>query len=161
MQASEIITAEEALNFVENKLKISNFNSKRAVSALQTVNDIVFALHKALPFQNISLLTSKRNEYGIPTASEIREAGLGCRGGLCATNNIFAWALFSALGFRATTIFGYYTDPGDHVIVLLSDVTEIGSLHLVDVGFGYPTYQAIDLNLTDGEECEFVNVGLR
>lgn len=161
MQATEIITAEEAVKFVENELKISNFNSRRATNALQAVNDVVIGLHMVLPFQNISLLASKRNEYAIPTASDIREAGLSCRGGLCVTNNMFAWAVFSSLGFRASTIVGSVKNPGDHVIVLLSDVSKLGSRHLVDVGFGYPTYQAIDLNFPDGEDCEFVKVGLR
>ena len=141
-----MFSTQEAVHFVETVLALKEPLQKKEEHSLNFLNELVFAIHVNLPFQNVSVLAMDRHLRRLPTLSEIKNDGLKGRGGLCVTNNVFTCELLSSLGYHTSLLSGCVKIPDDHAIILVSDVTQLGSRHLVDVGFGYPIYEAISLD---------------
>ena len=117
-------------------------------SALRRLNILIHSFHLKYPFQNLTLLSKEIGTQTVPTLEEIKKDGLDFKGGLCYTNNIFFYHLLKGLGYDAYNIAGTCnpSHPNNHIATLVRNVSEHGDRYLVDVGCGYPTYQAILLN---------------
>lgn len=144
----------DAVDFVSGKLQVgptSEVLQALTERPLELVNRICRASFHHLAFQNVSLLASK--ERKVPTVPEILRDGLRLQGGVCFNLNVFAKLLLDALGYDTYLIGGIYTAcgrPNNHVAVVVRgldpSVPYDQSLHLVEVGCGFPTFEAVPLH---------------
>ncbi len=77
---------------------------------------------------------------------EGKQNGLNFQGGLSYPNHIVFCLFLKGLGFEAYHILGNCNHPNNHIAILVQNVIENGDQYFIDVGCGYPTYQAISLN---------------
>ncbi len=118
-------------------------------NALERLNILVHNFHLKYPFQNLTLLAKDIKADKVPTLEEVKQNGLNFKGGLCYTNNIFFCLFLKGLGFQAHHIVGNCNHPNNHIAILVQNVVENADQYFIDVGCGYPTYQAIALNFMD------------
>ena len=65
---------------------------------------------------------------------------------MCYTNNVFMKVALELLHFDVEFISGSVSSPHAHIMTLVRNVVRKGDSYLVDVGGGYPTLKAIDMN---------------
>ena len=56
------------------------------------------------------------------------------------------FCLLQGLGYKARPLASTVTYPNDHILVLVEDLVKSGDQYLVEVGFGEPSFCAIDLD---------------
>ena len=136
---------QEAVNFVEDILKLSSPLSKIRDNKLLFLNEIVKAFH-SVPFQNIHLLCEPQADRHVPTWKESKDSVMGGYGGLCYSLCHFMKNLLKALGydvyFAACNAFG---SPNNHITTVVQDMSFPGSHHIVDIG-AFPMFEAISLD---------------
>ena len=137
------ITHAEARDFVETRLKIVNLDEKFERDRLSLLNELIQAFHNVVPFHNIKLLSFAEEERRRPSEKEINADILSGLGGLCVVNNAGFKNLLEALNYSVTLIPSAVKLEFDHVVILAK---VNGSEYLVDVGCGYPTFEAIPLD---------------
>ena len=143
----------DALIFVEKALGIPWTEASENLSTpdLKRLTKLITVYQQRISFQNLSLLSEKPASRAVPCLDQIKSDGLGLLGGLCYTHNVFMMHLLSALGYKvyhaASTCNPDH--PNNHIVTILEDLSEKGSLHLVDVGCGYPTYNIVDLGFSE------------
>lgn len=146
MSGVKMLTKDEAVDFVEQKLKVEFSEDKFKEKQLDLLNEIIEAFFKVIPFQNITLLCLEKDTRRGPLPTEIKDAMLSTQGGLCFVNNAGFKFILEALGFDVFLIGATVTHPNDHaIIVAIIDNIQ----YLVDVGCGYPAFNAIPLNFED------------
>ncbi len=150
------LTEEEVTSFLQTTLHI-NIKGPDLASLLaerqpqQVLNQIIKAFNLAIPFQNISLLGCPEKHKEIPDWGEMKSAVMSKQGGLCNTNNIFMKQLLEAVGFACHLAAGTcnLAHPNNHIVTIVTGYcpgTRLDSPLLVDVGCGFPMFQAIPLN---------------
>ena len=140
------VTNAEAKEFVEKKLKIDKLEEKFNQDKLSLLNEIIKAFHEAIPFHNLSLLCLKKHERRQPNETEITSSILSGNGGLCIVNNAGIKNLLQALGYKVMLVPSAVKNEYDHVMIL----AEIEKMqYVIDVGSGYPTFEAIPLDFDD------------
>ena len=136
---------QEAVNFVEDVLKLSSPLGKLKDNRALFLNEIVKAFH-LVPFQNIHLLCEAEADRHVPTWEESKESVMGGYGGLCYSLCLFMKYLLEALGydvyFATCNAFG---SPDNHITTIVQDLSSPGSHHIVDIG-AFPTFEAISLD---------------
>ena len=140
-----MLTKEEAGNFLATHLNISNEELNQE-KKLQLLNRIISSYHKTIPFQNLGLLSKEPSTRHKPTLEEVKDNVLKGKRGLCYINNVFMCYLLKSIGYEAQFGIASVACKNNHIIVLVSSVESSGDLYLVEVGCGYPTFQAIPLN---------------
>lgn len=150
------LTTQEAFEFLSQKLKISRPAEKFASEPAPLLADICRSYLNHVPFQNITLLSQDKTSCHVPTGEEMKTDVLSGRGGLCFTLNCFLYALLKAVGYDVSMALAQVgTDEiASHVVVLIRNLVQVGSLHIVDVGFGYPHFEPVSLDF-DKETPEF------
>ncbi|XP_046570573.1 uncharacterized protein LOC124278842 [Haliotis rubra] len=142
-----MLTKEESLTFIRDVLDISDAPSKMAANKLEFLNLLVFRLQHTVPFQNISLMAEEPSQRHRPTTDEMKESLFSKKGGLCYTQNVFAFYFLNSLGYDAYLNSATVTTPAmlpdNHVIVLVKNVVKPGDLYLVEISIGHPTFEAI------------------
>ena len=136
---------QEAVNFVEDVLKLSSPLSKLRENRALFLNEIIKAF-LSIPFQNIHLLCEAEADRHVPTWEESKESVMGGFGGLCYSQCLFMKCLLEALGydvyFAACDAFGF---PDNHITTIVRDLSSPGSHHIVD-NSAFPTFEAISLD---------------
>lgn len=144
-----MLSNEEANKFLSEQLQLTHRNySSDSTPTFDELSQIVQEFHMKIPFQNIALLAKARGTQDVPSDEEIKRDLLQGFGGLCYTNNVFMTHLLKALGLDAHHLAGTCNPkhPNNHILSLIKNLTTHSSLHLVDVGCGYPTYQVIPVD---------------
>ena len=107
------------------------------------LNEILACVSFECVFPEHPLMSKPTHLRNKPTLEEIKEDVMSKRGGLCYTLNSFMKYLLEALGYKAYHIACHIVRENDHILT----VVEIQTVkYLVDVGVGYPTFEAIPLN---------------
>ena len=136
---------QEALNFVEDVLKLSSPLSKVRENKALFLDEIIKAF-LSVPFQNIHLLCVPEAERHVPTWEESKDSVMRGYGGLCYSLCLFMKYLLEALGydvyFATCNAFG---SPDNHITTIVRDLSSPGSHHIVDIG-AFPTFEAISLD---------------
>ena len=141
-----MLTKSEAVEFVAKKLKVEFSEDRFEENKLELLNEIIKAFFRVIPFHNITLLCLEKNARRAPLPTEIRDAMLSTWGGLCFVNNAGFKFILEALGFDVSLVGAEVTHPNNHAIIL---ATIDNIQYLVDVGCGYPAFNAIPLNFED------------
>ena len=143
-----MLNLDEAIHFLSS-INIKYNEQKKQNDPLGFLNEIIHAFHLNVPFQSITLMSKPTHLRDKPTLEEIKEDVISKRGGLCYTLNSFMKYLLEALGYKAYHIACHIVRENDHILT----VVEIQTVkYLVDVGVGYPTFEAIPLNFEKESE---------
>ncbi|XP_074654997.1 uncharacterized protein LOC141908729 [Tubulanus polymorphus] len=156
-RTSSLLTIEEARTFLKDVLRLEDDDVIAAVNGMKKerldfLNRIILAIYHATPFQSISLLSMDPDTRHVPTWLEIKDAMFTKQGGLCLVLNAFLHELLLALGFEVYIAYSldYFDINCDHIVVIAENVSAPGDRYLVDVGFGYPIFEALSLDF-DGD----------
>lgn len=140
-----ILSIDDAKRFLES-IGIHYNEKKQKNDPLGLLNEIILSFHYNIPFQNVTLLAKPLSLRATPTWAEIKEEVTSKRGGLCYTCNCFMKCLLDSLGYSAYHVSSSIQHDNNHIIT----VVEIhGKKYLVEVGVGYPTFEAIPLDFGD------------
>ncbi len=134
-----MLSFEEAFEYSSDILKISITGGKGSYS-LKLLNQLIQASHEIIPFQSVTLMAKPLHERKKPTIDEVKSAVVSKQGGLCYTVNSFMKHLLDGLGFEVYHASSTIKHTNDHIVTIA--VIE-GLRYLVDVGNGYPTFEAI------------------
>lgn len=141
------LSKKEAVQFVTEILGISVPSINLEEDCVTFLNMLIKATHSSVPFQNITLLGQTEADRHKPILKEIKAAMMGGFGGLCYSIGVFMTSLLQALGYEAYLSAGSIKNhPGNHIIVIVENLTTPGSKHLVDAWCGWPTFEAIPLD---------------
>ncbi|XP_077978894.1 uncharacterized protein LOC144434318 [Glandiceps talaboti] len=141
-----MFTKEEAVNFTENILRVKEPLHRFEENKLQLLNAVIRAYHNTIPFQNITLLCLDPMERRAPSKIEMKEDALSTVGGICPVSNTSMKFILEALGFHVYFVPANVTHPNNHFLFVVHDVVQEGDAYMVDVGCGYPTFEAIPLD---------------
>ena len=142
-----MLNFKEAVHFLSTVLGVQYQEEKKQNDPLGFLNEIIHAFHLNVPFQSITLMSKPTHLRNKPTLEEIKEDVMSKRGGLCYTLNSFMKYLLEALGYKAYHVTSHINAPNAPDTSHLATVVEIQTIkYLVDVGIGYPTFEAIPLN---------------
>ncbi|XP_002735022.1 uncharacterized protein LOC100375173 [Saccoglossus kowalevskii] len=144
-----MFTKEEATEFIEDTLEIKDPLKQFDVNRLVLLNNIIRAIQNNIPFQNITLLCLQKNDRRAPTMEEIKRDGLSLVGGICSVNNVFVKCLLETIGFNIDYVSATVTHPDNHFLCIASNVMHQGDKYMVEVGCGYPTFEAIPLDFEE------------
>ena len=152
--ADEDLSWADAIHFMETVLGIRSAAAKVAADRAAFLNELIPAFLGAVPMQSVTLLARPAAERVLPTFASIRRAVLGRAGGMCYELNLFMTALLRRLGYDAYNVAATVRQLDDHVSIVVRDLSRPGSLHLVDVGVGFPLFFAAPMPCGAGEEEE-------
>lgn len=144
----------QAINFLQNVLKIPHVEMKLDTNRLILLNDILRAFYAHIPYQSIKLLSIDYDKRVAFSPSEYIGDCLSTLGGSCHVVNSFMNCLLVAMGYKAC-LQGCKVNMHPsvlyvHCVNLVFDVMEMGDVYLVDSGALYPTFEAVPLhNLRD------------
>jgi len=141
-----MLTEEEAIHFVVKVLKVPKPLEKKRENPHGFLNQLISSFHETIPFQSMSLMSLKPEDRHLPTPEEIRQNVVSGVGGLCYTLNTFMKFLLQALDYDVYFVSSHIRHPNNHIITVVQDLMKPGDKHLVDVGVGYPTFEAIPLD---------------
>ena len=135
-----MLSYQEAVNFASDVLKVSVHQKE---SPLSLLNELILAFYENVPFQSVTLQAIPLEKRRQPTLEEVKTEVLSGRGGLCYTVNTFMKYFTEALGFNVHHICSSIKTHHDHIMT----IAELdGEKYLIDVGNGYPTFEAIPIN---------------
>lgn len=134
-----MLSQEEAVMFASDTLKVSVSQD----NPLQLLNQLIRAFLETIPFHSAGLQSKPLQERGKPTLEEVKREVMSKRGGLCYHLNVFMKELLEKLGFKVYLICSQMMINNDHI---LSVAVIEGSRYLVDVGNGYPFFEAIPID---------------
>lgn len=141
------LTKEEAFEFVEDILKICNFDKKLQESRLDFLNSLIYAMHQKIPFQTVYRTSVPLKDRKRLTFSMIKQHMFKTYGGTCQVIQPFFKCLLDALGYKTdfcpATVSGAFER---HICVIVHDVGVKGNKHIVEVSNIHPTFKAIPLN---------------
>ena len=147
-QCEGIFTYQEALDFLENLLGISDASELLPRDPLSLLNKLSVRYLEVLPFQNITNMSAPIGAISVPSLEEIKSDHLTGRGGVCYGHNRFIFELLCAMGYKAHLSSGCVENPGDHLVVIVDAMPngDTTTSYLLDNGFGFPHNQAIPLD---------------
>ena len=138
-----MLSLEEAENFAVEVLKVPYSAERVKNDSISLLNELIRAFHATIPFQDLILISTPLKERRIPTIEQVKEDVLSGRGGLCYTLNTFMKYFLEALGYGAHHVASTVVKGYDHIMTRV-DLT--GDKFIVDVGCGYPTFEAVPVN---------------
>ena len=143
------LSKDEAIRFMAEVLGIVDLKNRKE-DRLSFLNELIRAIHRSVPFQNITLLQQTEEGRHRPTLDEIKSAMMSGFGGLCYTVGVFTTYLLRALGYETDLVAAsIHKHPDNHVIAIVHNLTGSGSKHLVDAWTGWPTFEAIPLDFIE------------
>ena len=141
------LTVDEAMRFLRDVLGMESPERRLETNQEGFLEDLMKLFRHHLPWQSISALSTPRKDRRPPTAAEIKRDMFAGVAGICFYLNLFGWMLLRALGFHASAVTCNFLEFKDmHVAVVVLDLTQKGSRHLVDFGNSYPTWRIIPLD---------------
>ncbi|XP_078695088.1 arylamine N-acetyltransferase, pineal gland isozyme NAT-3-like [Branchiostoma floridae x Branchiostoma belcheri] len=144
-----MLTREDALRFLAVDLRIADVERRLRDDKLGLLNDTIRSYHNSVPFQNLTLFSAEEKDRAAPTPEQVKQDVLSGKGGLCMTQNFFVFYLLQSLEYDVFLISSNVSYPKNHVIVGARNVAEKDDVYLVEVGCGFPTFQAIPLNFQE------------
>ena len=141
-----MLSLQEAERFAAEVLKVPYKAERVKNDPVSLLNEITKAFQATIPFQGISLLSVPAKERSLPSMEQIKEDVLAGRGGLCYTLNTFMKLFLETLGYTASHIAAKVMNPNDHI---MTRVDIEGKLFLIDVGCGYPAFEAIPVSFKE------------
>ena len=156
------LSFDEALDFLKNILKIvdidENIRDATKDVKFSFLSKIIQAFHIRLPFQNVSMLSLEPSQRRAPTWSDIKADMMAGVGGLCLTLNAFMYALLTSLSYDVFLAMASVSKEGtnSHALVILRNGLKEGDVHIIEAGFGFPTFTPIPWNCERGETDEYV-----
>lgn len=147
-----LLSSEEALDFLKDKLGICDFPEQFKIDRKKALNCIIRQYLSTVPFQGATFLATPISERTAPSIEENVQFGLSTEGGRCWTLNSFMCILLDAIGYHVYPIIasvGIRNAP-NHAVVIVTNLVKEYDIHLVDVGFGRPVFEAICLDF-EGE----------
>ena len=141
-----MLSLQEAESFAVEVLKVPYKAERVKNDPVSLLNEMIKTFHATIPFQDISLISVPAKERSMPSVEQIKEDVFAGRGGLCYTLNTFMKLFLEALGYAVHHIASTVRTPCDHIVTLV-EIKE--NLFLVDVGCGYPTFEAIPVNFEE------------
>ena len=155
------LSFEEALTFLKDILKLENIDGnikdQSKDDRFTLLCKVIKAFHIRLPFQNVSMLSLEASQRRAPTWSDIKADMMAGVGGLCLTLNAFMYALLTSLRYDVYLTIGSVGEdgPNSHALVILRNALKEGDIHIIEVGFGSPTFHPIPLNMEKDETDEY------
>ena len=141
-----MLSEEEAIHFVVNVLEIPKPLEKKRENPHGFLNELILSFLGTIPFHSMGLMSLIPEDRHLPTPAEIRKDVMSGVGGLCYTLNTFMKFLLQALGYDVYFVASNIAYPNNHIITVVQNLTKSGDKYLVDVGVGYPTFEAIPLD---------------
>ena len=142
----EMLSQKEAMYFVTEVLKIPRPVESKQENPHDFLSRLIVAFHQTIPFQSMSLLAVKPEDRHKPTLQETKLSVMSGKGGLCYSLNPFMKFLLEALGYDVYFVSSDIKHPSNHIITVVQNLRKPGDKYLVDVGIGYPTFEAIPLD---------------
>ncbi|XP_072179952.1 uncharacterized protein [Diadema setosum] len=142
------MTSEEGFRFVRDILGVASPEKKITSDPKGLLDDIVLYWQQIIPYQTICSIATPNKERHRPTLLEIKHDIWAKYGGRCYHSNVGCFMVIRALGYQATLVPGDFLGAiGEHVVILVYNLSGEGSKHLADVGTGgWPTFQLIPLD---------------
>lgn len=158
-EAKMSLSPQEGLRFLTSTLGMQTSVRDRKPT-LELLNDIIRRFQQVQPFQSVTACAVLEEQRHLPTWSEIKEDMFAKKGGLCYNMNLFMKALLNALGYQVDYVSADIAQTNDHVTVVASNLRGNGSIDFIEVGCGYPTFQAFPLDFV-GESPVYISGFLR
>ena len=150
---ADMLTRNEAIHFLQDSWKMNDVELQLKADREMFLNRLIQTMYAKVPFQLLtaskeisSMLNKQKNApYTIKKVNEMCMSSLG---GGCNVMGTFTWQLLSVLGYSAHLCRVLITSSGTniHLAVIVKDLVNPGDIHMVDCGFGQPTFRAISLN---------------
>ena len=144
-----MLSLEEAERFAVEVLKVPYRAGRVKNDSLSLLNEMIRAFHATIPFQDLTLISTPPKERRMPTIEQIKEDVLSGRGGLCYALNTFMKYFLEALGYAAHHVASSVSVRNDHIMTVV-DIK--GGYFIVDVGSGYPTFEAVPISFEQETE---------
>ena len=145
------MSRQEAVSFVLEVLKIDSpmekMSGAKSGDRFFLLDQIIKAFHATIPFQSISLISVQPdNRIRAPGIKEIKSDVMLRKGGLCYTLNMFMKLLLESLGYEAFHCTSHIFAQDNHILTMVKNLVKPQDRYLVDVGIGYPTFEAVPLD---------------
>ncbi|XP_071501060.1 uncharacterized protein [Diadema antillarum] len=137
------MTMEEALWFISDVLDVTSPESRLKADRPTFLQDLIDAWKQHIPFQSVSAIAVPQQQRHLPSFEEIKKDVFAKIGGLCYVHNVFFYVFMQTLGYNVTLVTCDISFADSHVIIMAHNLTSEGSMHMVDVGSGYPTFTAV------------------
>lgn len=142
------LSKEEAKNFLEITCGVNDPFRKYSLDKKNLLPEILSAFLHTIPFQNLTLLSKNKEDRRAPTEKEIKQDVFSKRVGMCFTVNNFLHALLEAIGYDVDIAMAMVggdesADHGNHIVVLVRNLSADSSIHVVDVGVGFPHFEPV------------------
>ncbi len=141
-----MLSLEEAVHFVTEVLGIESPIERKQTDPHGFLNELILRYHETIPFQSLSLIAVNPLSRRRPTFDETKQAVTTTRGGLCYSLNTFMKFLLEALGYEVYFVCSSIVESDNHIVTIVCNLIAHGDRYLVDVGSGYPTFEAIPLD---------------
>ena len=139
-----LLTQDEAMNFISRNLEVKYGPYNHEHNRDKLLQDLTRRWMQKIPFTTIKQLSLPAPRT-CPTYREALDDVMSGMGGLCATHAVAMWHVLTALDYNCEFALARFHDHTDHVCILVRDVSNVGDLHLVDVGSGYPAFEPIKI----------------
>ena len=148
LTATMSMSKQEAVSFVSEVLKIDSPIEKMSGDRFSLLDQIIKAFYATIPFQNVSLISTKLEErIRAPSIDEIKSDVMSRKGGLCYTLNVFMKLLLESLGYEAFHCTSHISlAQNNHILTIVRNLVKPQDKYLVDVGMGFPTFEAIPVD---------------
>lgn len=145
-----MFSKQEAVSFLETSLGVEHVEHRLQSDRKNLLDEIIITIQGKIPFQSLTLMAVPPGERSRPNVEAIKAECMAGIGGLCYNLNVFTWGLLKGLGYFAqlcpATCTSSVTSPNNHLLVLVHDLQNRGDVHLVECGFGFPTFRAVPLD---------------
>ncbi|XP_003728158.1 uncharacterized protein LOC100893633 [Strongylocentrotus purpuratus] len=137
------MTTDEALIFLRDVLGMETTKDQIHNNRIAFLDELTMAWIHHIPFQSIRAISVPHPERHLPSFAEIKKDLFSKIGGLCYDHSLSTLAVLRALGFDVSLVTCDVSFQDSHALVLVHNASSQGSIHMVDVGTGYPTFKAI------------------
>ncbi|XP_071824814.1 uncharacterized protein [Apostichopus japonicus] len=143
------LSRHEAVEFLSGTLGMPTVSSEDLKPTLPLLNGIIKHFQQIIPYQSVVACSLDDERRHLPSWSEIQQSLFAKYGGLCYSLNVFMKVLLESLGYEVVYVSACGFRFNDHVTVIVLNLRGAGSKDLVEVGCGYPTFQAFPLDFDD------------
>ncbi|XP_030837354.1 uncharacterized protein LOC115922523 [Strongylocentrotus purpuratus] len=137
------MTTDEALIFLRDVLGMETTKDNIHKDRVAFLDEMTMAWLHHIPFQSIRAISVPHPERHLPSFAEIKKDLFSKMGGLCYDHSLGTLAILRALGFDVSLVTCDVSFQDSHALVLVHNASSQGSIHMEDVGTGYPTFKAI------------------
>ena len=140
------LSHEEARKFLEDELKIVEYEDKIHDERIKLLDEIVTGCFNILPWHNIRIMSLPVQKKRAPTKEECIQLCLLLEGGGCWPLNYFLYRLLHGLNFQVYMVgcsVDSRSDVTRHSAVIIKNVLKDGDTYFADIGFGIPLFHVV------------------